>query len=209
MRKRKRGRQRRKKTLDRVSPKSRLLSLEARSIKQLTKPRDPYLRKRPRGRPAKIPSSTVIGRANNYRIQLKEVWNKLEDPLLAAKTVEDVITAFENYGKPYANGFVPSRASDVLALIYAKSFPKDSEARINFLADSLGGRPNVTLRSSRDICGRERAKERLKSRYKILRKEYYVECSCGYKGPARDNACRNCGAEISFIEELISGFRGF
>jgi hypothetical protein len=205
MRKRKKDHHRRKKGLDGVSAKSHSGAHKARRTKPLVKARDAYSAKRPRGRPAKIPASTVIGRANNYRYQLKQLWNQLEAPLLAAETLEEVKAAFEIQGQPYASSFVPSRASDILALIRDRHFPKDSDARINFLADSLGGRPNVTLRTSRDICGRERAKQRLKSPYKILRKEFYVECSCGYKGPARDNACRNCGAEISFIEEIIWG----
>ncbi len=59
--------------------------------------------------------------------------------------------------------------------------------------------------TSRDICARERASERKKSPYKIVRHEYYVECSCGYKGPAHDNACRKCGAEIDFLPEVLMG----
>ena len=32
-----------------------------------------------------------------------------------------------------------------------------------------------------------------------------IECSCGYQGPARDNACRKCGAEIPLsFEELLT-----
>ena len=159
--------------------------------------------KRGRGRPAKIPASTVIGRADNYRYQLKQVWKKLGGPLVAAQTEEQVAAAFERHGQPYTGDFMPWQASDILALIHDNHFPKDSEARINFLADSLGGRPTLTFRSSRDVCGRERAKQRAKSPYKILRKEYYVECSCGYKGPALSNACRKCGAEINPFEDLV------
>lgn len=75
-------------------------------------------------------------------------------------------------------------------------FPKRQQARINFLADSLAGLGRVTPRSSRDICARERAKERAKSRHKIIRYEFYVECSCGYKGPARDNARPNAAQKF-------------
>lgn len=125
-----------------------------------------------------------------------------------AQTVEEVKTAFETYGQPYAGDFVPERASDILALIRHPKFPKHSEARINFLADSLGGRPNLSLRTSRDICERERARQRRKSQHHIIRNEFYVECTCGYKGPARDNACRKCGAEIpASIYGLTSGGR--
>ena len=94
------------------------------------------------------------------------------------------------------NNFVPERVSDIFALIRHQKFPKRNEARINFLADSLGGRPKLSLRRSRAICEEERARQRRKSKFKIIRNEFYIECTCGYKGPALDNACRKCGAEI-------------
>ena len=159
---------------------------------------DTFSEKRGRGRPQRIQWSWVIGRADNCRYSLAEVWPKLRDPLLAAQTEEQVIAAFKNYGQPYAGDYVPRMAPDILALIRDPSFPKRPKAQIGFLADSLAGRPNVEFRTSRDICIKERARQRAKSPHKIVRKEFYVECSCGYKGPARDNACRKCGAEIPF-----------
>ncbi len=148
--------------------------------------------------------SWVVGRAGNHGVRLTQVWAKLEAPLLAARTEQDIANAFENYGQPYTSHFVPALVGDILALIRDPKFPKRREQRINFLADSLGGRPDVALRTSRDICAKERAKQRSRSAHKILRHEYYVECTCGYKGPARDNACRKCGAEITFsLDELM------
>ena len=128
-------------------------------------------------------------------------WNapstsKLGGPLLAAKTEEEVKAAFEEYGSSYADNFVPGKVSDILSLMRDPKFPKRNETQINFLADSLGGRPNLSLRRSRDICEQDRAKQRRKLKYKIIRNEFYIECTCGYKGAALDNACRNCGAEI-------------
>lgn len=164
--------------------------------------------KRPRGRPAKLAASTVIGRADNCRYQLKQVWAQLEGSLVAAQTEDEVKTALETHAPVYASSYVPFQVADIFTLIRDKDFPKDSEARINFLADSLGGRPILKFRSSRDVCGRERAKERAKSPYKILRHEYYVECSCGYKGPALNNACRKCGAEINMLQDMLSGTGG-
>jgi len=61
--------------------------------------------------------------------------------------------------------------------------------QIHFLADSVAGQGFVTPRRSREICAEERAKKK----YFIVRREYYIECSCGYKGPALDGACRDCG----------------
>ncbi len=157
---------------------------------------DAFSEKRGRGRPVKIQRSWVTGRAQNYRTILAAVWPKLSGPLLAADTEEQVKAAFESYAQPYTENFVPGFTSDIRALIHDPHFPKRAKAQIGFLADSLAGRPDITARRARDICAEERAIERTKSTYEIIRKEFYVECSCGYKGPARDNACRKCGAEI-------------
>jgi hypothetical protein len=102
----------------------------------------------------------------------------------------------EEFAKPYTGNFVPERISDIFTLVKNEKFPKKKDAQINFLADSLGGRPNLSLRRSRDICEKECAKQRRKTKHRIVRNEFYIECTCGYKGPALDNACRNCGAEI-------------
>lgn len=168
------------------------------TLKTHKKSLDRISEKRGRGRPEGIPRSWVIGRAGNYRTMLTEVWPKLGNPLLAAKTRDEVIAALESYGAPYTGEFVPSLASDIVALMGDSDFPKTADARIGFLSDSMGGRPGLTFRTSRDICGKERAKERAKSPHQIVRAEYYIECSCGYEGPARDNSCRKCGAGIPF-----------
>jgi hypothetical protein len=170
---------------------------------------DTFSEKRRRGRPPKIRPSEVVGRAQNYRMMLTKVWPKLRDPLLAtgAVTEEDVTKAFETLAQPYARNFVPGLASYILEVIHERKFPTRPKAQVHFLADSLAGRPNVGPRRSRDICAEERSKESVKSPHKILRKEFYVECSCGYKGPARNDACRKCGAAISFLSELLLGVR--
>lgn len=156
-----------------------------------------------RGRPETIPRSWVTGRANNYRFALTEAWPKLSGPLWAAKTEEEVASAFENHAQPYVSQFVPSLIPDVWALIHDSKFPKTSDAQIAFLAESLGGRPSIAFRTSRDLCGDERRRVALKSPYRIIRKEFYIECECGYKGPAHNDACRKCGAEIPISLEAI------
>jgi hypothetical protein len=196
--------ERAKKPFDKVSERSVRKARKARPDRPLTKRRASRVTGKPRGRRRKVPVATVTGHAYNFRIQLTPMWEKLAGPLLAAQTPEEVTAAFENYGQLYAREFVPMFATDILALIQDLKFPKRRESRIKFLADSLGGRPILSFRSSRDICERARVQESKKSPHKIIRKEYYVECSCGYKGPALNNACRKCGAEIGFsLEELI------
>ena len=69
-------------------------------------------------------------------------------------------------------------------------------AQINFLADSLAALGEITARSSRDVCARERAKA--KRAHHILSYEYWIMCSCGYKGRSQKHACPRCGAGIDF-----------
>jgi len=99
---------------------------------------------------------------------------------------------------------MPALAGPVLQVIRERHFPTRRKAQANFMADSLAAYGWVSPRRSRDICRQQRARQRRKSPHHILRKEFYVECSCGYKGPALDNACRKCGAEIGFsLAELM------
>ncbi len=149
--------------------------------------------KRGRGRPG-VRTSEIAGRSYHYRLLFGQIWNWVGEKLVQAKTEEEVIKAFEP-SEYYKQEFL-GVTSLILRIIRDPQFPKRSQTQINFLADSLAARGTVSPRRSRDICGEERAKERAKSKHHIIRKEFYIECSCGYKGPARDNACRKCGAEI-------------
>jgi hypothetical protein len=169
---------------------------------------DTFSEKRGRGRPQTIQRSWVIGRAENYRNNLAQVWPKLRDPLLSSQTNEQVVSAFEKNAQPYAGDFVPRLAADIIRLIRDASFPKRPKAQIGFLAESLAGRPKVEFRTSRDICVKERAKQRARSPYKIIRYEFRIECECGYKGFSRDHACRKCGAGIPFSLGTLMGNPG-
>ena len=160
-------------------------------------------KKRRRGRPRKCRYPEIIGRAENYRKILTDVWHKLSGPLLAAGNEDEVTIAFKSRGEPYAQEFVPRLAGDILKVIGERKFPRRAKAQIKFLANSVAGRPNVEPRTSRDICAKSLAEEKARSPHKILRKEFYVECSCGFKGPAQNNACRKCGAQISSLPELF------
>lgn len=147
-------------------------------------------------------ASEIVGRAYNYRLVLNQIWDKIGGRLLKAQTEAEVIVAFG--GTAYQREFQPLAAL-ILQVLREPDFPKrDAEARANFLGESLAARGELTPRTSRDICARERAKQRRKTKHHIIRHEYYVECSCGYRGPARDNACRKCGAEIELsLDELM------
>jgi hypothetical protein len=159
-------------------------------------------KKRGRGRPPRVRASEIMGRADNYRGILQNVWGQLWPALSEAQTEDEVIEALQN-ARPYDREFAPW-ASLILAVLKERSFPRRQRARINFLADSLAGTGIVSPRRSRDICAAERAKE--KRTHHIIRFEFYVECSCGYKGHSRDHACPECGAGISYPLGLMSVF---
>lgn len=155
---------------------------------------DAVFPKRRRGRPNKAGASEVAGRAYNYRLIFSQTWEKIGDQLLKAQTGEDVLRAFD--ATPYKREF-QDLTSLILSVLRDKDFPKKrTEAQTIFLAESLAARGDVSPRTSRDICAKERRREEAKSHHHIIRHDFYIECSCGYKGPARDNACRKCGAEI-------------
>jgi hypothetical protein len=181
------------------------MSKDKKTVSEGNNSLDSFHEKRARGRPRHVHHSEVFGRAEHYRQTFGIFWSALRNPLLAADAVPDVIEAFEKHATSYAREFVPRLAEDILKVIREPKFPNRRNPQIKFLADSLAGRPNVEPRTSRDICEVERAKERAQSKYKILRKEFYVECSCGYKGPARNNACRKCGAQIPVLPDLLLG----
>ena len=171
--------------------------------KKFANPLDTFSEKRGRGRPYKIRASEVFGRTYNYHLIFSQIWEFAGEQLVRATTEEEINKALEKTSQ--RQEFVQIIPL-ILKVLRDPGFPKrDKKARINFLADSLAARGAVTPRTSRDICARERAKERKRSTHRILRREFYIECSCGYKGPARDNACRKCGAEIDFLPQVLLG----
>jgi hypothetical protein len=145
-----------------------------------------------------------MGRAGHYRIIFGQVWGRLWPLLSKAQNEEDVIKAFQEGASPYTPHFVPALASLTLMVIRERRFPKRREPQINFLADSLAGMGVVRPRRSRDICAQARVKE--KRTHHIIRYEFYVECSCSYKGRSYDHACPKCGARINVEVGLLEAF---
>ena len=140
--------------------------------------------------------SELRGRADGYRFIFNQVWDRLWPRLSRALTDQEVIDSFLEGANPYAQQFVPGQANLILRVLGERKFPKRREAQVSFLADSLAALGDVAPRSSRDICQKERARE--KRTHHIIRFEVYVECSCGFKGRSRNHACRKCGAQIDF-----------
>lgn len=164
--------------------------------KNAKKELDAFSQKRPVGRPYRVRASEVAGRSYNLRLQFSQIWNTVGESLIRAQTEEDVVKAFDLAGQYWRNEFDrPGIRSLIVKILQDPKFPrKRRQQQINFLADSLAAWGTVSPRRSRDICEQERRKEKVG--HHIIRREFYIECSCGYQGPARNNACRNCGAEI-------------
>ena len=163
-------------------------------------PLDKHSEKQPRGRPVTIKASWVRGRADNYRYIFDQIWDHIWSGLSKAKTQQEVIQAI---ARPEVGSYALDliRVADViLRTLQDRKFPKRKrESQIDFMADSIAAHGMLTPRSSRDVCERERA--RIKRVHRILRYEYYVECSCGYKGFSKSHACPKCEAEIQFKTE--------
>jgi hypothetical protein len=156
----------------------------------------PKQKSQSRGRPPKIRADEVYGRAENWRDILDQVWDRLWPLLSNARTEGEVTKAFQDGARPYDQNFVPGLSALTLQVLQEHTLPKRREPLQRFLADSLAGVGVVTPRRSRDICAQQRAKR--KRAHSILRYEYYVECSCGYRGRSKDHACAKCGAKILF-----------
>ncbi len=152
-------------------------------------------KKRGRGRPANIDPSVVVGSADTYRLWFEQLWSKLGPRLLAARSSEEIGRAVREIAPDVSVSLAPY-SELILKIVRDPRFPAiRSVSQVHFLADSLGGQGFVKPRRSREIC----AEERSRVRHVIVRQEYYIECSCGYKGPALDGACRECGTgELSW-----------
>jgi hypothetical protein len=154
--------------------------------------------KRRRGRPG-VDRSRVLQTANQLSVMLPGCWPRLAPPLLAAQSPRDVTRAFEALGL-VSTSFVPHWSELILKIIHDRRFPRSrTKAQIRFLADSLGAQGTVTFRRSREICAEERTKES----HFIVRRDYYIECTCGYEGPALKGACPDCGT-MQLAEDLLS-----
>jgi hypothetical protein len=165
---------------------------------------------RPRASP-----SEAFNRSEHLRgiLRGKGVWEELYPRLRKAKTKKDVLRVFvrlRQIGVHVADvhEFFPGRAELIAEVIHDPAFPKTRKAsQIAFLADSLAAGKQLSPRRSRDICAAERL--RREEAHCIVQREFYVECSCGYKGPALNDACRKCQAPIVLdpFGQLVPNFR--
>lgn len=170
--------------------KNRLDRLQRQELKKLAR----AAAKKKRGRPG-IRGSEIAGRSFNYRNIFERIWPRLREPLLQARTKEEVAQALAQFGEPYSQEFIP-QSELILQIIREAKFPKRPAPQVAFLADSLSGLGWVSPRRSRDICERERKHPP----HKIIRQDFYIECTCKYKGPAHYGSCPKCGtSEVAWL----------
>jgi hypothetical protein len=157
--------------------------------------------KRERGRPA-FAASEVVNRASDFDLTFNQCKDQIDwDKLRNAKSKRDLNKAFANINPSYLETKFRPRYPLILEIVNEPTFPKRSiKAQIRFLAESLGADGHLSFRRSRNIC----AEERRKPKHKIIRREFYLECTCGYKGPALDGGCRKCGTGMGFMEKSLS-----
>jgi hypothetical protein len=116
-------------------------------------------------------------------------WDKLE----SAKTEAEAEAAFVR-AQPFYRDVLKDRLTAILRWVREGKFPKyDLERKKRHLADSIAGDVLLSPRRSRDICYEERKRPASEKVGMLLRREFYIECTCGYRGPADRGACARCG----------------
>src|SRR5207244_5700714 len=95
----------------------------------------------------------------------------------------DIQKALHDRDNSYDRNFIRFE-SLILRILRDPKFPKRPTARVNFMADSLAGLDQITPRYSRDVCERDRANA--KREHHIIKYEFWIECSCRFKGRSRN-----------------------
>jgi len=147
-----------------------------------------------RGRKRRIHPKNVL-RAANELLKILELcnnqmdWGKLE----IAKTKEEITSVFERVPPPYRERLNLWRAT-ILEWVLEGKFPKTNlERKMRHLAESVAAEGFLTPRRCRDVCLEER--KRQEKLGMIFRREFYIECTCGYRGPAKGGGCPQCGTK--------------
>lgn len=116
-------------------------------------------------------------------------WDKLE----AARTKAEAEPAIARV-PPFYRKILRDRLTAILKWVKEGKFPKKNlERKMRHLADSIGGDVLLSPRRSRDICYEYRKRPASEQDGMLLSREFYVECTCGYRGPAKRGACARCG----------------
>ena len=188
--------------MDEGSESAAIMSNEKIPTEPKKKALDTVSGKRGRGRPWTVRATEIAGRASSFQIMFENAWDRIWPELSQATSESEVLAALQK-ANPYDRELTPW-ASLIFEVMKTRSFPKRQRAQIRFLSDSIAALGKVTPRRSRDICAAERLKE--KRAHHIIRFEFYIECSCHYKGHSKDHACPKCGTKIQLPVHLGSSF---
>lgn len=156
------------------------------------------VRKRRRGRPG-VRKSEIQGRAYDYGLSLDQHWDALAEPFLEAQSEEEFKRLLEKAPEYVRSKLGPDLFPAVEKIREDPKFPVKVKTQIAFFAESLAGLGQISPRRSRDIC----AEGRKKKHHTIIRQDYYIECTCGYEGPAKHGACPGCGARAGIFSPQI------
>lgn len=146
----------------------------------------------------------VSNRAYGMQMIFKDIQERLDwDRFVGAATIEDIEDALRNVLESTRERLPSSKF--LLAVVREKTFPKaQKEAQIRFLGRSCATFGHTSPRRSRDLCEEAERLEKCKPRRgKIIRHEFYIECTCGYEGPAFLGACSRCGAKLRQRKEPV------
>ncbi len=166
--------------------------------KMAQKPLDTVYGKRGRGRPG-VRKSEVQERADDYGRSLDQHWDALAEPFLEAQSEEEFKRLLEKAPEHVRSKLGPNLFPTVRKIRKDPKFPVKAKTQIAFFAESLAGLGRISPRRSRDIC----AEGRKKKHYTIIRQDYYIECTCGYEGPAKHGACPGCGARAGILSPQV------
>lgn len=147
-----------------------------------------------RGRKRRIHPKNIL-RAADHLLTILEfckdqiAWDKLE----IAKTEEEAAFAFKHVPPLYRErlnlwlGTIPKWVRE-------GKFPKTNlKRKMRHLAESVAAEGFLTPRRCRDVCLEERKRQAKLGT--IFRREFYIECTCGYRGPAKGGGCPKCGTK--------------
>ena len=149
-------------------------------------------------------ASEICNRADDLKLSLEIARNKIDWARLLAVDSEEELAKILEVVDDRLRGSLLHKPGMLRQIIMDKKFPTlNRDAQEQFLADSLAALGQVSIRRSRDIIQENRSA--LNKQGTILRREFYIECSCGYTGPALNDACPRCRAEVPYLD-FASGF---
>lgn len=141
------------------------------------------------GRPRIVGRSEAESRAYDYTLTFEQSWDSVKVALLRAKTESGFKKALEKAPYHVRDKFPPRLFPFIRKIRQDPKFPKTERAQKRFFAESLAGGGRISPRSSRDLC----ADLQKNPIHIIKRRDYYIECTCGYEGPAKYGRCPGCG----------------